>query len=327
MKQLILGCFLAVSFSVCFLSFAFCYAFNSKTAFRETGEVRSLSGIMKSPILKPYFCFVMGCLGGSVLFDTGVQANGELPYSRRTLMLCLILGMYVSLLGLLNYDIAYSKNVHYGFVFGLILTGYVFANLLLNSGTLCLISALVYNAHASVFLACFIYNSYLLARRLIRYQTLQSFLEFCWVLSHVLLMLVYGCQSTEPHTNPPDAWLIGVLGVCFLVCGIISSLFYVTPDLGYVSGGGIQSYSYIIAKTPPHLSFLLQILCGLVLLCLLMSCAQTAVSIIVIILLYVFSTGLLTFDILSHEFIHRLFSYGWCFIVVMFCVAQLCCWV
>lgn len=320
MKQLILGCFVAASFSACLLSFAFCYAFMSKYAFRQNGEVRSLSGIMKFAPLKPYFCFVMGCLGGSVLLDSGLQANEELPRSRRTLLLCLILGMFVSLLGLLNYDMSYSKKVHYGFVFGLILPGYVFANLILNSGAVCMIAALVYNALATLFFACFLCNWYLSAHGFSDYHTLQSCLEFFWALSYVLLMCVYGSSSTETQTNPPDTWLIVVLGVCFLVCCFISALFYVTPGLGFVSGGTIQFYSYIIAKTPPHSSFMLQILCGLASLCLLMSGTQT----VIIILLYVSFTGLLTFDILSHAFIHCLFFYGWCVLVVVFCVVQWC---
>ena len=174
---------------VCFLSFAYYYVFRWDYSIMKNGQMRSLSGIMKSDELKPYFSFVMGCLGGSLFLACGLQGSD--------LMLGLSLGMYVSMIGLLCYDVKFNRSVHYSFVFMLITLGCVFSGFLLQDNTQiwCYAAAVAYDTIVSLFLLCFFMNLRLLRMGGEAYHTMQALLEILWVLCLVMLMCVYAFQG------------------------------------------------------------------------------------------------------------------------------------
>ena len=157
-QKAFIGYFVAVSFCTCFASFVFCYTFWTDISFRRNGQMRSLSGVMKNACCKPFFCFAMSCLGGSLFLALVIRSlinEGEEERCRLLLLLCgssngssssssnnnnslkqenvrlLSLGMYVCLLGLVNYDKTYSKKIHLTFVLALILIGYAFSNFII----------------------------------------------------------------------------------------------------------------------------------------------------------------------------------------------------
>jgi len=108
--------------------------------------MRSLSGVMQNACCKPFFCFAMSCLGGSLLLalvirslineGEGSGGGGSISSSSNSMkqenVRLLSLGMYVCLLGLVNYDKAYSRKIHLTFVLALILIGYAFSNFILE---------------------------------------------------------------------------------------------------------------------------------------------------------------------------------------------------
>ena len=180
--------FVVTASCVCVLSFAYCYVFMPEYSIRKNGQMRSLSGIMKFPDLKPYFSFVMGCLGGSLFFACGLKEGSGI-------MLCLSLGMYVSMIGLLCYDVKYSQKVHLSFVFMLIASGCGFSGFLLNDAQIwCYAAAVTYDAIVSLFLLCFFVNSRLRIAGRDDYRTVQAWLEIMWVLCLVMMMCVYAFQ-------------------------------------------------------------------------------------------------------------------------------------
>ena len=77
MVHYLLNWFVAVSFCLVFVSFAFCYTFVPMVSYRKNGQMRSLSGIMKASDYKPYFSTVMGCLGGSLFLSVGMRSYQE----------------------------------------------------------------------------------------------------------------------------------------------------------------------------------------------------------------------------------------------------------
>jgi hypothetical protein len=200
MSHVLIEWFVASSFCVCFASFAFCYAFLPEISIRLNGQMRSLSGIMKADEWKPHFCFVMGCLGGSLFLASGLQALNESSGFQRDFVLVISFGLYVCLLGLVNYDLAYSKTMHFSFVFVLIVLGYIFSNAIMNTGNSWSSTAMVtYNISTSVFLISFLINFHMLSQGLTDYYSLQAFLEIVWVLSLIFMLCVYSFNDIH-HT-------------------------------------------------------------------------------------------------------------------------------
>lgn len=201
-----------VSFSVCFASFASCYIFWPIVSIKTDGQLRSLSGVMKNTKCKPYFCFVMGCLGGSLFLATGMESLNEESVVHGDLVLLLSFGMYTCFLGVVNYDIAYNKRIHLSFVFVLIVLGYLFSNLVLKfahsgsgSNNWNDVASAAYNIFTSAFLVCFLYNVYIHSQGLTDYHTVQTWFEIVWVLSLIFMLCVYAFDGDSDekvlHSN------------------------------------------------------------------------------------------------------------------------------
>jgi hypothetical protein len=157
--------------------------------------VRSLSGIMKNADFKPYFCFVMGCLGLSLFLATGMRATEEDTRFRRDFVFVLSFGMYVCLIGVIKYDVACTKGIHFSFVFAMIALGYVFCNIALGHGNWSSVAFVSYNCFTSVFLLCALINVYFKSQGFTDHYTLQSYLEMAWVLSLNFMLCVYSFEE------------------------------------------------------------------------------------------------------------------------------------
>ena len=281
---MVLAGFMAVSFCVCAASFAYCYAFRPEVSARANGQVRSLSGIMKTDGFKPYFCFVMGCLGLSQLLAACARM-GDCVF-------VLSFGMYVCLTGLIKYDVAFSKRLHFGFVFGLIALGYAFCNavLLCYSGWN-LAACVSYNFFTSVFLLCFLVNAVLKECL----HTLQSYLEIAWVLSLNFMLCVYSFEAAPVAPTENSMLLLHVcLALGVAVCALLLGFFYATPGLGYCAQHGVvHCFCWILSMTDPHFSFLLCLVSGLLALC---GAPAEEVGLAVVLLFHVCLLGLLSFD-------------------------------
>ena len=121
-------------------------------------------------------------------------------------MLFISMGMYVSLLGLLFYDVLKYHQTHLGFVFALIIFGYAFSNYVIFFGVdgssinsrdhiWRFMASVGYNILGTVFFLFFMLNAY--AKRKIHcdFHTIQSLFEIAWVLSLVFMLYVYACSS------------------------------------------------------------------------------------------------------------------------------------
>ena len=195
MVHYIFAGFVAASFCVCFASFTYCYTFLHAVSIRRDGQVRSLSGIMKNRDCKPYFCFVMGCLGLSLFLATGMRSVEEDTWFRRDFVLVLSLGMYVCLIGVIKYDVAHTRNIHFSFVLVMIALGYVFCSTALGHGNWNSVAFVCYNCFTSMFLLCILVNIYLKSQGLTDYFTLQSYFEMAWVLSLNFMLCVYAFED------------------------------------------------------------------------------------------------------------------------------------
>jgi hypothetical protein len=308
--HVLIGWFVAASFCVCFASFAFCYAFMPVIAKRRSGQMRSLSGIMKAESFKPYFCFVMGCLGGSLFLASCIQALDEISAFQRDYVLFVSFGLYVCLIGLVNYDMRYSKTVHFSFVFVLIVFGYVFSNSALNHDAHSWgpVASAAYNISTSMFLMCIFLNFHLQSQGLTDYLSVQACLEIVWVLGLVLMVCVYAFDTTSSYdadrkVHQGSATIPMILrvslGMCSAVCFLLSGLFYATPDLGFCSfTGTLSCFCQIVSKTSPHFAFLLHILSGLLLICLCTRATEKQTETLILSgFVFIGLNGLLSFDI------------------------------
>ena len=306
MVYLVVCVFAALAVCMCFVSFAFFYAFMPEYS-QKNGEMRSLSGIMKSPDLKSYFCFVMGCLGGSLFLASGLRTFSEVSFVRTELTMALLVGMYVSLLGLVSYDVKYNKTIHYRFVFALILFGGVFGNYVLwhnNSWYF----AIAYDVTTSVFVLCFLYNL-----EYGGYHTLQSCLEILWVVCLIALMAAYAFEDdAEPRVEM--SWVLNVcLCGCVGVVLIVSIHFYITPSIGFDSESRVcRCFCSIVAKTDPHFAFLLKVMFGFLTLALGRRSLQMGKTdaLILVAILFVCATGFLSFDFNSRIHMRFVFAFG-----------------
>jgi hypothetical protein len=276
---------------------------------------------MKRAELKPFFCFVMGCLGGALFIAAGLR--GESVGVWKECMLLLLLGMFVSLIGLVNYDVGFSQTVHYSFVFSLILFGYGFGNYLLwyDTSWWCLASAVAYDVLVSLFLFVFLVNSLLRMQGLGDYRTPQACLEILWVVCLVVLMCVYAFEDGVSTRSGGSTLLAVCLGVTVFACLIVSACFYITPGLGFNSRGGVNCFGSIVAKTSPHFAFLIQVVFGLLALRLSLTTGDTA-SVLAIVL-YVCGTGFLSFDAITYTTIHDCFVVGFAVDVLLFSIVVL----
>lgn len=320
--HVLIGWFVAASFCVCFTSFAFCYAFVPVIAKRRSGQMRSLSGIMKAGSFKPCFCFVMGCLGGSLFLASCMQALDETSGFQRDCVLFVSFGLYVCLIGVVNYDMNYSKTVHFSFVFVLIVLGYVYSNSVLNHHSWGPVAAAAYNISTSVFLMCVFINFHMQSQGFTDYLSVQACLEIVWVLSLVCMLCVYAFDTASTTDNNADAKMnqkgamIPIilrvsLGMCSAVCFLLSGLFYATPDLGFCSvTGTLSCFCQIISNTSPHFAFLLHMLSGLLLVCLCIRETETG-TLILGGLVFIGLNGLLSFDIRQCKCTH----FGFVFIL------------
>jgi hypothetical protein len=301
MVYLVVWGFAALAVCVCFMSFAFFYAFMPEYS-QKNGEMRSLSGIMKSPELKSYFCFVMGCLGGSLFLASGLRTFSEVSLVRTEFTMALLVGMYVSLVGLVSYDVKYNKTIHYSFVFALILFGGVFGNYVSWHNSWCF--AVAYDVTTSVFILCFLYNWAYGGHR-----TLQACLEILWVVCLIALMAAYAFDDdAEPRVEM--SWVLNVcLCGCVGVVVIVSIHFYITPGIGYDSES-CKGFSSIVAKIDPHFAFLLKVMFGFLALALGRRSLHTPDALILEALLFVCATGFLSFDLKSNSRIHMVFAFA-----------------
>ena len=149
--------------------------------------------MMKSTDCKPFFCFVMGCLGGSLFLALGIQSLNEKSSFQRDLVCVLNFGMYVCFIGLVNYDVAYNKVIHFTFVLVMMVFGYAFSNSALSrrQNGLHSTASVGYNIFTSVFLICFLLNFHMQSQGFTDYHTVQTCFEIVWVLSLVFMLCVY----------------------------------------------------------------------------------------------------------------------------------------
>jgi hypothetical protein len=198
MVHFILCGFVVLSFCTCFASFLYCYTFLPMVSLRKNGEIRSLSGIMKAVDYKSYFCFVMGCLGGSLFLATGMRAMDEDSGFAREGVFVLSLGMFVCLIGVVNYDLSYCKVAHFTFVFTMITFGYIFCNTVLRQSGWGLVATLGYNLSSSFFLLCILNNVLLQSQGITDFRSVQSCFEIVWVLSLIFMLCVYSFEDVGP---------------------------------------------------------------------------------------------------------------------------------
>jgi hypothetical protein len=303
--------FVVVSFEVCLVSFAVCYAFLPKISIREEdGQLRSLSGIMKMPELKPFFEFIMCCLGGSLYLLSGLHSDTEW-------ILAVLTGMYVSFMGLIKYDVAFYKKVHFGYVCALIFLGGVFVNyeFLFASGSAAAWMAVVYDVLAGGFILMCLVNNFLSTRGMDGYRTAQACVEVLWVLSLVACMLY--SEEEERILSPSSLSVDVCLGVLVFASTVVSAVFYLTPDFGYDKENGEQHcLCLVIASAGPHLSFLLQSVFGLLLLCI--GRDDHGIKATMAVFIFVFGSGFLGFDIVKHQKVHACFVAGFAIAVLVF---------
>ena len=188
---------MALSFCTCFASFLFFYTFSPAVSLRKNGQIRSLSGIMKAVEYKAYFCFVMGCLGGSLFLATGMRAMEEDSRFKGEGVFVLSLEMFTCLIGVVNYDLSYCKSAHFTFVFAMIFLGYVFCNTALGPSGWGLVATVGYNSFSSFFLLCIIGNVLHKSTRVIDFRNLQAYFEMIWVLSLIFMLCVYSFEDVR----------------------------------------------------------------------------------------------------------------------------------
>ena len=200
MVHYLLNWFVAVSFCLVFVSFAFCYTFVPMVSYRKNGQMRSLSGIMKASDYKPYFCTVMGCLGGSLFLSVGMRSYQEDTNFKQNFSMALSIGMYMCMIGISNYDVASKKVFHFTFVFILMAFGYLFCNTVLTrdeNRQWNFVAVVGYNIFTSIFLFCVIGNGFLQTQGFTNdYHTVQTWFEFSWILFLILTLCVYAFDDT-----------------------------------------------------------------------------------------------------------------------------------
>ena len=336
---LVVGMFIALSFGVCFMSFLYYYACQRSLSTRDDGQLRSLSGIMKTSETKPYFCFVMGCLGSSLFIAAGAGSFTEQTDFQRDFILVLSLGMYACLIGVVNYDLTFSKGVHLSFVFALIVLGLIFSFIALGRRVEpsffffwnIRVASVLYDVSIALFVMCCLLNSYMKSHGFNTiYRTTQSYLEICWVISLVFMLSMYAFEpAKEGRLVGPTTLLHFFLAVTVVSCGFLLSLFYATPGLGYDNSnnrkGGIECVCYVIAMTAPHYTFMLHILSGLLSLSLVMkqtshlllssssdghnnnTPSSSSLVLLLAIIFQICFTGLLSFDLIHHGKAHTWF--------------------
>ncbi len=270
---------------------------------------------MKSHELKEFFEFAMSCLGGALFLACGLRESGgfwnDWP-------LLLLMGAYVSFIGLVKYNVGYKRNVHFSFVFSLIIFVGVLGNYHFLNGTLWWL-AVVYDVLAGAFFLLFLINAYLWSQKLRGHRTAQAFVEICWVLCLVAVLFVYAVEGDDERDGGSLFLNIGV-SVSVFASIVMSAVFYLTLGIGYDETTGIPNcLCFIIAETGQHLTFVLQVVFGLTLLSLGLKApvkSRNDSTVIVVVLVFVFGTGFLSFDLVNHPKFHACF-------VILFAIVTL----
>jgi hypothetical protein len=226
--------------------------------------------------------------------------------------------MFVSLIGLIHYDVGFSKGVHYSFVLALILFGFGFSNytqLWLESSVLCFVSAVVFDALALLFLIVFAINSRILQAK---QHTAQACLEILWVVCLIVIVGAYAFEDGRPSRGV-ESTLMGVcLGVSVFVPAVMLALFYTTPGLGFDDNNDLNHFHLIAVETGPHLLFFMQIAFGFLMLVLSLKSIQNEAAMVECVLMYVLATGMLSF--VQHARVHGLFALGFALNALVFCL-------
>jgi len=192
--------FLALPFGIACCS-AFGY-FYSKREYNESpvfpGQLRSLSGIIACN--KPLFGFLLHCLGGMLLLaQLSLLSNTDNDKGSVFILAML----YISLSGLINFDIFDHSPLHFFSLFGFLVFSLSFVALR-SSTMIALVMSRIYYSITGIFGVAILYNKWLVFRgqnddlpvvsNPKPYMTTQAILEVAWALCFVACMFSISAQ-------------------------------------------------------------------------------------------------------------------------------------
>ena len=179
---------LCVFVVVSFTSFVVCYSFQRYRCNPEFGgQLHCASGIILCH--KPFFGFLMHGVGGMVLLSAGLKV-AERGGDHREVPLSMLAMMYVSLSGVINFDVRDFKPIHFTSLAGVLAFSAAFVWLQCDST-----ARMVYMSVSVVFVLLILFNVSCTRWRW-PWMDVQALLEIVWVLCLVGCMLVY-CLRTD----------------------------------------------------------------------------------------------------------------------------------
>jgi hypothetical protein len=174
---------LAVGTSI--LVFSVFYSFKSCRCNAEfDGQMHCVSGIILCN--KPLFGFLMHGVGGMVLLAAGLRANAS--SSPDTSLLALAL-MYMSLSGVVNFDVRDFKPLHFTFLAGVLVFSIAFICLQCDSFT-----SAVYVFVSIIFLCVIIFNFTCMHWKW-PWMDVQALVEILWALCLLICIVLYCIPS------------------------------------------------------------------------------------------------------------------------------------
>lgn len=181
----LLCAFVAVSL-VSFMAFYSCKRHRCNSEFGD--QMHCISGIILCH--KPFFGFLLHGVGGMVLLAAGLRVGGgdELPL----LMLAM---MYVSLSGVIHFDVRNYKPVHFTSLAGVLAFSVVFVWLQCDA-----VTWLVYLVVSAVFVLLILFNV-ACTRWKWPWMNCQALVEIVWVLCLIWCMMTYCVSGLQP-----DSW-------------------------------------------------------------------------------------------------------------------------
>jgi hypothetical protein len=176
---------LCLAVSVSLLAFA---VFYSKKAYRCNsefgGQMHCVSGIILCH--KPLFGFLMHSVGGTILLAAGLRASTTSSSEASLLALSL---MYVSLSGVVNFDVRDFKPIHFTSLAGVLVFSVAFVWMQCDYAT-----AMVYVFFSVFFVAIILFNL-AFARWEWPWMDVQASVEIVWVLCLLACMISYCVPS------------------------------------------------------------------------------------------------------------------------------------
>ena len=110
--------FLFLATSIVAFAVKYCQHSNRSNA-EFDGQLHCLSGIILCN--KPFFSFIMHCVGGLILLSNGLNVETD-----KELSLLMLAMLYVSLSGVINFDVRDHKRIHFASLFCVMVFSMVF---------------------------------------------------------------------------------------------------------------------------------------------------------------------------------------------------------